>query len=142
MEFKKGGNQALEESREFCNKTAPVGEITIMWGQPKGSSRAWVKVEGIQYLGDVNLGFFSEILKPDLKASGAQDMLLMLMQYLPTQIMIKDESPRPFSYGFVLSDREGNRLPDDDPRVKDFVKNFTQNVPHEYQFSSAPKGAQ
>lgn len=120
--MRKGSNKALDDSRDFYEKTEPLGQITIAVGKVSGQSRAVMQVDGIIYIEGLQVHFQSETLKPDVKASLADGFLLHLMQEIPRMLMQDKARAVQFSYGFTLCDAEGNRLPDDDPLVKEFIR--------------------
>lgn len=128
MEVKKGSNKALDESRNFKEKTEPLGEISISLGKLPGSSRAVVQVDGTVYIEGIQIHFFSEVLRPDIKATLADSFIYHLMQEIPRMLMNKKVQGPLFSYGFMLSDNEGNRLADDDPIVEFFYKEVLPSI--------------
>lgn len=128
MEIKKGSNKALDESKKFFEKTEPLGEISISLGRLPGSSRAAVLVDGKVYIEGLQINFFSEVLRPDIKASLADTFIYHLMQEIPRMLMNKKVQGPLFSYGFMLSDNEGNRLADDDPIVEFFYKEVLPSI--------------
>jgi len=128
MEIKKGSNKALDESKKFFEKTEPLGEISISLGRLPGSSRAAVLVDGKVYIEGLQVHFFSEVLRPDIKATLADTFIYHLMQEIPRMLMNRKVQGPLFSYGFMLSDNEGNRLADDDPIVEFFYKEVLPSI--------------
>jgi hypothetical protein len=128
MEVKKGSNKALDESINFKEKTEPLGEICISLGKRQGSSRAVVQVAGTVYIEGTQIHFFSEVLRPDIKTTLADSFIYHLMQEAPRMLMNKKVQGPLCSYGFMLSDNEGNRLADDDPIVEFFYKELLPSI--------------